>query len=139
MLSFEQVGKRFGERAAVRDLSFEVRPGEIFALLGPNGAGKTTAVRMLLGVFRPDQGRITVRVDGRETEAPPPTRTGYLPEERGLYREVPVLRWWRSGPGLAGSAGSWSGRRWRLRRPASSGGSRLLPWARGWWPDFSKA
>lgn len=74
------------------DLSFDVFPGEIFSLLGPNGAGKTTTVRMLIGVIRPDEGRITVSLDGVTQATLPPARTSYLPEDRGLYREIPVLR-----------------------------------------------
>jgi ABC-2 type transport system ATP-binding protein len=86
------IGKTFAGRRAVDDLSFEVFPGEIFSLLGPNGAGKTTTVRMLIGVIRPDEGRITITLDGVTSAMMPPTRTSYLPEDRGLYREIPVLR-----------------------------------------------
>jgi ABC-2 type transport system ATP-binding protein len=86
------IGKSFAGRRAVHDLSFSVHPGEVFSLLGPNGAGKTTTVRMLVGVIRPDEGRITVTLDGTTSSSLPPTRTSYLPEDRGLYREVPVLR-----------------------------------------------
>jgi ABC-2 type transport system ATP-binding protein len=86
------IAKTFGVRRAVHDLSFSVYPGEVFSLLGPNGAGKTTTVRMLIGVIRPDEGRITVTIDGSVAAAMPPLRTSYLPEDRGLYREIPVLR-----------------------------------------------
>lgn len=86
------IGKTFVGRRAVHDLSFTVLPGEVFSLIGPNGAGKTTTVRMLIGVIRPDEGRIVVSLDGIESSSLPPTRTSYLPEDRGLYREIPVLR-----------------------------------------------
>ena len=86
------IAKTFAGRRAVHDLSFDVFPGEIFSLLGPNGAGKTTTVRMLIGVIRPDEGRITVSLDGVTQATLPPARTSYLPEDRGLYREIPVLR-----------------------------------------------
>jgi ABC-2 type transport system ATP-binding protein len=86
------IGKTFAGRRAVDNLSFVVHPGEVFSLLGPNGAGKTTAVRMLIGVIRPDEGRITVSINGSTSSAMPPLLTSYLPEDRGLYREVPVLR-----------------------------------------------
>jgi ABC-2 type transport system ATP-binding protein len=86
------IGKTFAGRRAVDSLSFEVHPGEVFSLLGPNGAGKTTTVRMLIGVIRPDEGRITVSINGSTSSAMPPLLTSYLPEDRGLYREVPVLR-----------------------------------------------
>jgi ABC-2 type transport system ATP-binding protein len=88
----DAVTKRFAGREVVKDLTFLVRRGEIFALLGPNGAGKTTCVRMLTGIIRPDTGRIVVSLDGRVTAALPPAQGAYLPEERGLYREIPVLR-----------------------------------------------
>jgi ABC-2 type transport system ATP-binding protein len=86
------ISKTFAGRRAVHDLSFSVHPGEVFSLLGPNGAGKTTTVRMLIGVIRPDAGRITVANDGMDASSLPPMRTAYLPEDRGLYREIPVLR-----------------------------------------------
>jgi ABC-2 type transport system ATP-binding protein len=86
------ISKTFAGRRAVHDLSFSVHPGEVFSLLGPNGAGKTTTVRMLIGVIRPDAGRITVAIDGMDASSLPPMRTAYLPEDRGLYREIPVLR-----------------------------------------------
>jgi ABC-2 type transport system ATP-binding protein len=86
------VSKSFGGRICVDRLSFAIAPGEVFALLGPNGAGKTTAVRMLVGILRPDEGRIETRFEGRAGSVPPPGLTGYLPEDRGLYRELPVHR-----------------------------------------------
>lgn len=91
VVSVEHVSKRFRSVTAVDDLSFEVRAGEVFALLGPNGAGKTTTVRMLLGMIRPDAGRIHWRLDGQVRELGP-REFGYLPEDRGLYRDQPVLR-----------------------------------------------
>ena len=86
------ISKTFAGRRAVHDLSFSVFPGEVFSLLGPNGAGKSTTVRMLVGVIRPDEGRIAVSIDGATAKSLPPLRTSYLPEDRGLYREIPVLR-----------------------------------------------
>jgi ABC-type uncharacterized transport system ATPase subunit len=87
-----EVTKQFAERRAVDRLDFAVEPGEIFALLGPNGAGKTTLVRMLVGLLRPDSGRIEVHVEGTVAARLPAATSGYLPEERGLYREISVLR-----------------------------------------------
>lgn len=86
------ITKRFRSTTAVDGLDLAVQPGEILALLGPNGAGKTTTVRMLVGILRPDSGSIVFRVDGREMERPVPGDLGYLPEERGLIRDVPVER-----------------------------------------------
>jgi ABC-2 type transport system ATP-binding protein len=83
------VWKRFGSMDVVRDLSFEVRPGELLGFLGPNGAGKTTTMRMILDIIRPDRGEIRV-FDGRPGVGHQ-ERVGYLPEDRGLYRDVPVV------------------------------------------------
>lgn len=85
----QNVTKRYGSFIAVDDLTFEVRPGEIFAMLGPNGAGKTTTLRMILDILKPDSGSIEI-LGGPLTDATK-DRIGYLPEERGLYRDVPVL------------------------------------------------
>jgi len=85
----QNVTKRYGNFTAVDDLSFEVRPGEIFAMLGPNGAGKTTTLRMILDILKPDVGSIEVL--GAPLTDATKDRIGYLPEERGLYRDVPVI------------------------------------------------
>ena len=92
VLEVAAVEKQFATVKAVDRLSFDVRRGEIRALLGPNGAGKTTTVRMLMDIIRPDQGAIRWRLDGGAPARPQPRVIGYLPEERGLYKEVPVLR-----------------------------------------------
>ncbi|MBE0564526.1 MAG: ATP-binding cassette domain-containing protein [Krumholzibacteria bacterium] len=86
------ITKRFATSLAVDGVDLQIAPGEILALLGPNGAGKTTTVRMLVGILRPDSGRILWRVDGRDRERPRPEDLGYLPEDRGLLRDAPVLR-----------------------------------------------
>jgi len=88
ILQAHHLTKQYGDLVAVDDLSFEVEPGEVFGLLGPNGAGKTTTIRMILDIVPPDAGRITV-LGGTPAAAQP--RIGYLPEERGLYRNVRVL------------------------------------------------
>ena len=61
VLAAESLTKRFGDRVAVSDVSFEVHAGEVFGFLGPNGAGKTTTIRMLVGLARPDAGRVRIR------------------------------------------------------------------------------
>ncbi len=71
MIEIEHVTKRYGEKVAVEDLSFVVRPGIVTGFLGPNGAGKSTTMRMILGLDTPTSG--TVRVNGRsyrDLEAP---------------------------------------------------------------------
>jgi ABC-2 type transport system ATP-binding protein len=77
--------KSFGAVEAVKDVSFEVFPGEIFGMLGPNGAGKTTTIRMMMDIFRPDAGKVMLW-DGPLTEEKK-HRIGYMPEERGLYKD----------------------------------------------------
>ncbi len=88
MLEVHNLVKRYNGFTAVDALSFEVYEGEIFGLLGPNGAGKTTAIRTVMDIFRPDEGRVEVlgQPPGTDRE-----RIGYLPEERGLYRDLRVL------------------------------------------------
>jgi ABC-2 type transport system ATP-binding protein len=90
IIEASHISKRFGKTQAVDDLSFDVRPGEIFGLLGPNGAGKTTSIRMILDIFKPDSGEISV-LGGPMTEEKK-NRIGYLPEERGLYQDIPLER-----------------------------------------------
>ncbi len=87
-LVLENVTKRFGPVTAVSDLSLRVPAGTIYGFLGPNGAGKTTTLRMIVGIFVPDAGRITVL--GHDRPEAVRARVGYLPEERGLYRKMKV-------------------------------------------------
>ena len=88
-LDVADVHKRFARVHAVDGISFTVAPGEIFALLGPNGAGKSTLLRMLVGITRPDEGRIDwTATPGQRL---PATSLGYLPEERGLYLDMPLI------------------------------------------------
>jgi len=89
LLSFEDVRKSYGDTVALRGVSFEVRPAEVFGLLGPNGAGKTTLIRILMDILRPDGGAIRLFGEARRREHL--DRVGYLPEERGLYTKQPVL------------------------------------------------
>jgi len=58
LLRVENVSKAFGSLAAVREVSLDVEPGELFAVIGPNGAGKTTLFNMISGMFQPSAGRI---------------------------------------------------------------------------------
>jgi len=84
-VSVSSVSKSFGAVTAVQDVSFDVNPGEIFGLLGPNGAGKTTTIRMMLDIFKPDAGGISIF--GGEMDEDKKQRIGYMPEERGLYKD----------------------------------------------------
>ncbi|MBM7368217.1 ABC transporter ATP-binding protein [Gordonia hydrophobica] len=80
--------KRFGDLVALRDMTFTVRPGEIFGFVGSNGAGKSTTMRIILGVLAADAGAVTV--GGRAVDADARRRIGYMPEERGLYPKMKV-------------------------------------------------
>lgn len=84
------IAKSFGKTEAVKDVSFNVRPGEIFGLLGPNGSGKTTSIRVLLDIYQSDRGSVEI-LGGPMTEAKL-NKIGYLPEERGLYQDVEFTR-----------------------------------------------
>ncbi len=81
--------KMFGRRTVVDDVSFAVRPGEIFGFLGPNGSGKTTTIRMALGIIRPDCGAVSVL--GSRPGLSALQSVGYLPEEAGLPPKARVL------------------------------------------------
>ena len=103
-----QAGKRFGPTWVVRGLDFSVRHGTIFGLFGPSGAGKTTTLRLLLGLLRPDEGRVFV-LGGSPDQFSARTRgrIGYMPQLFVLYPELSVeqnlnlvaslyrLSWWR--------------------------------------------
>jgi ABC-2 type transport system ATP-binding protein len=88
-LLFSRLRKTYASTVAVDDVTFEVRPGEVFGLLGPNGAGKTTLIRMLIDIIAPDAGEFLL--DGHPLSRADRGRIGYLPEERGLYRKDKVL------------------------------------------------
>jgi lipopolysaccharide export system ATP-binding protein len=85
--------KSFGGRCVVRDVTLEVRPGEVVGLLGPNGAGKTTSFHMIVGLTRPDAGTIRLRGDD-VTRRPMYERArlglGYLPQEASVFRRLTV-------------------------------------------------
>ena len=89
-VEISHISKSFGPLKAVDDVSFEVEKGEIFGLLGPNGAGKTTAIRVLLDIFKPDNGSVSI-LGGPMTEAKK-DHIGYMPEERGMYQDIPLDR-----------------------------------------------
>jgi len=81
--------KRFGGVKAVDGASFFVPEGSIFGLIGRNGAGKTTTIRMMMGIYLPDAGEIRLR--GTRIGRAFRDASGYLPEERGLYKKMKVI------------------------------------------------
>ena len=79
VIEARELGKRFGEREALRGVSFGAAPGELLAVIGPNGAGKTTLLSILAGILEPDSGTVSV-----------PGALGWVPQTAGLYRRLTV-------------------------------------------------
>ncbi|NQT30254.1 MAG: LPS export ABC transporter ATP-binding protein [Candidatus Saganbacteria bacterium] len=103
----EKLVKKYGKKVAVDGISIEVKQGEIVGLLGPNGAGKTTTFYMVVGLVRPNSGRIFL--DERNITPLPMHRRarmgiGYLPQEPSIFRKLSVedniLVLWQLMPGL---------------------------------------
>ncbi len=88
MLKVENVTKFYGDFKAVDDLSFSIKPGEIFGLLGINGAGKTTTFRMIMGLLEKTQGKITL--NGKKVDYSVTDEIGFLTEERSLLTKLTV-------------------------------------------------
>lgn len=89
MLKVENITKYYDKFLAVDNLSFDVKPGEIFGLLGVNGAGKTTTFRMIMGLLEPTSGKITL--DGKPIDYSVTDKIGFLTEERSLLTKLTVL------------------------------------------------
>ena len=89
ILELRNLKKYFATQKAVDDISLSVSRGGIFGLLGPNGAGKTTLIRMITGIFYPDEGEIIL--DKKKFDPINDVRLlGYMPEERGLYKKMKI-------------------------------------------------
>jgi ABC-2 type transport system ATP-binding protein len=89
LLELQNLKKYFATQKAVDDISLSVERGQIFGLLGPNGAGKTTLIRMITGIFYPDEGQIIF--DGKKFDPINDVgHIGYMPEERGLYKKMKI-------------------------------------------------
>jgi ABC-2 type transport system ATP-binding protein len=116
VLEIDGLAKRYGEVVALRDLSFEVRAGELFGFVGRNGAGKTTTMRIVLGVLAADAGE--VRVDGTPLTFDRRRRIGYMPEARGLYPKMRLaeqLAYLGELHGMTDADAKASARRWLER------------------------
>ena len=89
MIEVDSLAKFYGSFAAVRGLSFIVRPGEVLGLVGPNGAGKTTTLRCLAGIIPPSSG--SVRIAGKDLAADPigaKRALAFFPDEPRLYELI---------------------------------------------------
>jgi ABC-2 type transport system ATP-binding protein len=110
-VEIRDVTKTFGDVVAVDDLSLDVPAASVYGFIGPNGSGKTTTLRMIMNIFYPDGGNITVL--GDSTPGACTDRIGYLPEERGLYRRMKVrevLRFYgelKAGRGVNREVDEW--------------------------------
>jgi ABC-2 type transport system ATP-binding protein len=94
MIQVEGLTKRYGERTAIKDLTFHAGKGEIVGFLGPNGAGKTTTMRILTGYMPPTEGQGKVAGYDLLTESlEVRKRVGYMPENVPLYPEMTVVQY----------------------------------------------
>lgn len=92
IITAENLSRRFGSLVAVRDVSFEVKRGEIFGVLGPNGAGKSTTIRMLSGILDPSGGRAAVvGYDVAKEPERVKERIGYMTQRFSLYEDLTVI------------------------------------------------
>jgi len=108
-LTCRSLVKTFNNTRALDGLDLTVEPGTIFGLLGPNGSGKTTTIRTSLGIYRPDGG--SVEILGSRDPLAVRRRTGYLPEERGLYPKMKLGEQLAFLASIRGLSAAESGRR----------------------------
>ena len=91
LISVEQLSRHYGPIEAVRNISFELRRGEVLGFLGPNGAGKSTTMQMLGGCLSPSEGKISInQYDILDEPMAAKLALGYLPEQPPLYTELTV-------------------------------------------------
>jgi ABC-2 type transport system ATP-binding protein len=103
VIEVRHLTKRYGDRVAVRDLSFDVARGEVMGFLGPNGAGKSTTLRMLTGFLEPSEGEIKVAgFDARRQPLELKRSIGYMPEAVPLYLDMRVVEYLRFRAALKG-------------------------------------
>lgn len=89
MITIEHINKSFGAQQVLKDIRLEIPSGQVLGLLGPNGAGKSTLMKILIGLWKADSGKVQV-----------PERIGYLPENNPLYEEMYVTEYLRFMAGL---------------------------------------
>ena len=94
MLQIEGLTKKYGEKTAVDALSLHIAPGEVYGFIGHNGAGKTTTLKCVVGILRPDAGKITI--DGISFAEDPlecKRRIAYIPDNPDLYEYMSGMRY----------------------------------------------
>ncbi|MBO7456938.1 MAG: ATP-binding cassette domain-containing protein [Paludibacteraceae bacterium] len=89
MITIEHINKSFGAQQVLKDICLEIPAGQVLGLLGPNGAGKSTLMKILIGLWKADSGKVQV-----------PESIGYLPENNPLYEEMYVTEYLRFMAGL---------------------------------------
>lgn len=106
MIRLEGLTKRYGSLTAVDAVDLEIAPGQIFGLLGPNGAGKTSTLRMIAGILRPDEGRVTIH--GHDVVEEPylaKQLLGFVPDRPFVYGKLTGVELLRFVAGLYGQDG----------------------------------
>lgn len=89
MILIEHINKSFGAQQVLKDIRLEIPSGQVLGLLGPNGAGKSTLMKILIGLWKADSGKVQV-----------PESIGYLPENNPLYEEMYVTEYLQFMAGL---------------------------------------
>ena len=95
MIELQQLSKAYnqGKVQAVKDLTLTVQKGELFGFLGPNGAGKTTTIKMMVGLLRPDTGRVLLNgIDAARDPLKAKSIVGYCPDEPVMYDKMTGIR-----------------------------------------------
>ena len=114
-LTIQQISKSFGSNLVLNNIHLHAESGKALGLLGRNGAGKTTAIRIIMGVFPPDEGQVLL--DGQPIDRKKIT-IGYLPEERGLYPKKIILEqliYFGMLKGMSKSSAKASAEHWAAR------------------------
>ena len=89
IINCQHINKSFGSQRVLNDVTLEIPAGQVVGLLGPNGAGKSTLMKILMGLWKPDNGTVSV-----------PASIGYLPENNPLYEEMYVTEYLEFMAGL---------------------------------------
>lgn len=92
-LSMSHLGKQYGQRWVVKDVSFEIEQGQVVGILGPNGAGKTTSFYMVIGLVPMDKGRVMLGnydISKKAMHERAAQGIGYLPQEASIFRKLTI-------------------------------------------------